>query len=382
MEVTHGDVPVPQPRHSLKRSASTISLPTPPRTHRRHKRGRSRGDCDSDSDFENDETLSNQESALSSDEEGGELPDLVRNPRKKRRLTQSKAKDEDEEAFWLAPPDPETHHQEEDDQGHESSAGSEKVGKDKGSSSSAPLLYRKNLQRSQSLGSTGLASPPPSHRKTQVVAPVTPPGPSTSTVLPKVQSVSPPKTPKKQTALYKGPIISDSPDNPFYEVPVSSSPEEETESPLVVSPEPATVTQHEKPTVTYVFRGVRREYHNPMYDHVKKRAFSPPPASLLPIEHEEYSPDIGCKPRVLFPKAQKGKRSAATKAGGTGAVRRSPRRKRVIVGDSEDEGGDEEDALIKPKKLDFGLPKNVSSKAKVAPAKVKSASPGAGSDPF
>jgi hypothetical protein len=202
--------------------------------------------------------LSVQGSALSSDEEGDELPGVVRNPRKKRRLSQSKGEDGEEEAFWLAAPDPEPHRQEETDQGHESSSDKEKAGNDDNSSSSAPLLYRKSLRRSQSQGSTGLASPPPSHRKPQVVTPVTPPGPSTSVVLPKIKSVSPPKTPKRQTLLYKGlktpefPIISDSPDNPFYEVPTSSSPEEEGESPVAVSPEPAAVTQHEKPTVTYV----------------------------------------------------------------------------------------------------------------------------------
>jgi hypothetical protein len=256
MEVSPGSVPALQPRRALKRSASTISLPTPPRTHRRHKRGRSRGDCDSHS--EDEDALSVQGSALSSDEEGDELPGVVRNPHKKRRLSQSKSEDGDEEAFWLAAADPETSRQEETDQGHESSSDKEKAGKDDNLSSSAPLLYRKSLRRSQSQGSTGLASPPPSHRKSQVVAPVTPPGPSTSVALPKIRSASPPKTPKRPTLLYKGlktpnfPIITDSPDNPFYEVPVSSSPEEESGSPLAASPEPATVAQHEKPTVTYV----------------------------------------------------------------------------------------------------------------------------------
>jgi hypothetical protein len=125
-----------------------------------------------------------------------------------------------------------------------------------------------------------------------------------------------------------------------------------------------------------------------MYDPVKKRAFSPPPASLLPIEHEDYSPDIGCKPRVLFPNARKGKRSVTTKAGqsaavgASGSVRRSPRRKTVLVGDSEDEGGHEEGHVIKPKKLDFGLPKNAKSKTKVAPSKARTASAGASGDPF
>jgi hypothetical protein len=125
-----------------------------------------------------------------------------------------------------------------------------------------------------------------------------------------------------------------------------------------------------------------------MYDHVKKRALSPPPASLLPIEHQDYSPDIGCKPRVLFPKARKSKRSAAAKPGQSattevsGQVRRSPRRKKATVGDSEDEGDGEEDLVIKPKKLDFGLPKNAKSKAKVEPSKARTASSVPSEDPF
>lgn len=124
---------------------------------------------------------------------------------------------------------------------------------------------------------------------------------------------------------------------------------------------------------------MRREYQNPLYNHAKKRPLSPPPSSLLPIEHPDYSPDIGCGPTVLFPEARKGKRVAATKGGVTDretastSLRRSPRRKQQLVVDSNDEGGldAEEEAVIKPRKLDFGIPKNAVGKttASVKPMK-------------
>lgn len=254
------DVPLLQPRRVLKRSASTASLPTPPRTHRRHKRGRSRGDCDSDSD--QDVNLGGQGNALLSSDEDGELPEIGRTSYKKRKLSESKETDGDEEAFWMAGPDPEALHQV-GREGEETSGSNEEKIIHSDRSSSAPLVYRKSLQRNQSQSSKGLASPPPSHRKTQTQAPRTPPaGPSTEVVM-KTQSASPPKTPKKQTNLFlrsrKGlkspqfPIISDSPDNPFYVIPASPSPGEESESPRVDSASPRTpITAHEKPTVTYV----------------------------------------------------------------------------------------------------------------------------------
>ncbi|KXN83297.1 hypothetical protein AN958_01630 [Leucoagaricus sp. SymC.cos] len=389
MEVSPGDVTLPQSRRPLKRSASTVSLPTPPRTHRRHKRGRSRGDCDSGSDRE--EALGNRGSGFSSsDEEDNELPRLDQRARKKRRTSHSKGDDGDEEAFWLARPDPESHSQE--DRGRVSDTETEVDDvHDDDKSSSAPLLYRKSLQRTQSQASNGLASPPPSHRKPQAQAPITPPagtpGPSTSAALLKSQPTSPPKTPKKQTGLVRGkgiktpvfPVISDSPDNPFYVVPGSPSPGEESESPRVDSVSPRTPgSGHvEKPTVTYVFRGVRREYANPLYNHRENRPLSPPPSSLLPIEHPDYSPDVGCKPTVLFPNAQKAKRPTtpkADKAGGAGpsaALRRSPRRKRAMIGNSDDEKEpnsrvteEEEETMFKPRKLNFGVPKKAANKSK------------------
>ena len=77
--------PIPRP---LKRSASTASLPTPPRSYRKLSRGKSRGSCDSDSD-------ENVASDKSDDKPLGQR-------HKKRRIGEEKEVDED--AFWLGPP--------------------------------------------------------------------------------------------------------------------------------------------------------------------------------------------------------------------------------------------------------------------------------------
>ena len=117
-------------------------------------------------------------------------------------------------------------------------------------------------------------------------------------------------------------------------------------------------------------RGVRREYQNPLYNHKENRPLSPPPTSLLPIEHPDYSPDMTCRPTILFPKAPKGKYSLRAKeesrvdTSTSKGLRRSLRKTRVVIGDSDDENelqrgseGAESEVLIMPKKLDFGLPK-------------------------
>ena len=117
-------------------------------------------------------------------------------------------------------------------------------------------------------------------------------------------------------------------------------------------------------------RGVRRKYQNPLYNHKKDRPLSPLPTSLLPIEHPDYSPDMTCRPTILFPKAPKGKYSVRAKeesrvdASTSKGLRRSLRKTRVVIGDSDDENelqrrneGAEREVLITPRKLDFGLPK-------------------------
>jgi len=255
MEMSPGNVSLANPS-VLKRSASTASLPTPPRTYKRCKRGCSRGDCDSESD-----DLGNQGSVLSSkDKEDAQS----QRSRKKRRRSLSKG--DDEEAFWLAEPKSETQCQKDLDQEYlsdiDKEEGTDVV--DLSSAAAAPLLYRKPMKQSHPEASNGLTSPPPSHRKPQLqplaTSPVDVPESSATAALPIMQPVSPPKTPRKRTGPRKGlklpefPIILDSPDNPFYEAPGSPSPGEESESPHVDSASPQTpgATHYEKPTVTYV----------------------------------------------------------------------------------------------------------------------------------
>ena len=104
--------------------------------------------------------------------------------------------------------------------------------------------------------------------------------------------------------------------------------------------------------------GVRREYQNPLYDHKTE----PLPTSLLSIEHPDYSPDVACRPTVLFPNIPKGKYLVCTKRGPT--VDASTSNLRRNIGDSDDENkferwheGAEREVLTTSRKLDFGLPK-------------------------
>lgn len=214
-------VSIPQIRNSLKRSASTASLPTPPRTYRKRGRGRSRGSCDSDSD---------DLAVLDSDEE------LV-GSQKKRRTSQA-TKDDDEEAFWLGNLKPNT--VDSTDIKSSSKNASSTTMKTRStadpSSSSAPLLYR----RLQNSNDVLLASPPPSHRKPS--APASPPSikmaSASGSVEPSPAAVSPPATPKTK------PILRDSPENPFLVSP-SCSPDADDTSPVRLPPQ-------EKKTAIYV----------------------------------------------------------------------------------------------------------------------------------
>lgn len=203
---------LPQIRNSLKRSASTASLPTPPRTHRKHARGRSRGSCDSDSD---------DNLPLPSETEEKCMPN-------KRRRTELAL--DDEEAFWLNPPQ------------------AASLPKATGPCESVPLLYRKAAGKSTQ-PDVALVSPPPSHRKrgpktpdvfqTPIISPVT--------LDEAARIASPPTTPKRPTTRR---LPRDSPENPFLATPVADS-----DSPGVTEssadPSPHTPS-YDKPYVTYV----------------------------------------------------------------------------------------------------------------------------------
>lgn len=199
----------PPLRMTLKRSASMASLPTPPRTHRKHARGRSRGSCDSASD---------DNAALPSETEER----CSERPNKKRR-TETVVDDED--AFWLGAP-----------------------GAPSKTNSSVPLLYRKSAGQSIQTN-VAPVSPPPSHYKGKIT--------STLVVTPKISPMplldktpriaSPPSTPKRHLTRR---ALKDSPENPFLATPVADS-----DSPGVTesseNPSPHTPS-YDKPYITYV----------------------------------------------------------------------------------------------------------------------------------
>ncbi|KAJ7074384.1 hypothetical protein C8F01DRAFT_1361044 [Mycena amicta] len=112
-------------------------------------------------------------------------------------------------------------------------------------------------------------SPPPSHRKLQ-----------------RRRTASPPHTPTpppKRTKL----LPRDSPDNPFLASPIGPKDD------IVVTSDP--VSREEKPTMAFVFRGVRRSFPNPYYGK------APNPHSELPPEHPDYEPDDSAfPPKLLF----------------------------------------------------------------------------------
>jgi len=203
--------------------------------------------------------------------------------------------------------------------------------KAKPASRTAPLLYRR---RAPSTVVTPL-SPPPSIRKKATAPPL---------VAVASARKSPPVTPKSKRP------VRDSPNNPF----LDESPTEdlaETEKSAGSSPR---TPKKERPTVTYVFRGVRGTFPNPLYDHERGRPISPSTRSRLPIEHPDFSPSQHCPPKLLFPRARTSKRKPTTPQKKTleQELRKSERRRRsVTVSGSESEGEDEKPIVAK--KLDF-----------------------------
>ncbi|KAF4616647.1 hypothetical protein D9613_008321 [Agrocybe pediades] len=324
--------PIPRP---LKRSASTASLPpTPPRTHRKHARGRSRGSCDSDSD----------EDVMLTD---GEHEEEEQGSRHKKRRVGDATESSNEDAFWLS-----------GSAGLNTETSATKgAGAALSKSQTVPLLYRR-LEAAASQAELDVApvSPPPSNRKSIATTPKKGPVDLPS-------SDSPPRTP--QTQKHALPLL-DSPDNPFLDTPVKDVEDSATPSASESSanPSPHTPGNGERPTMTYVFRGVRRTYQNPMYNPKTKRAYSPPPESRLPMDHPDYSPDINCAPKLLFPSVRQGKKPATRS--------RTRRRSPSISDEGEPDSDNELAADIRPKKLDFGAPKNaVAVPEKAPPAQTK-----------
>ena len=201
----HHQPPPPAPsRRSLKRSASTASLPTPPHTANDKKRVR-RELRASDSDEEDDTFVE-------------PVARVLFKPKGSSTVPKTSGKAVEENPFWVAPEEGETEEPR------------------------ATLL-----KRTSSIGSAP-ASPPPS-RTNQVPPRLTTPPPSTKPV----RRAETPKTPgqtKREEAKTpaadsgKLPVFVDSPNNPF----VTRS------DPSTPKPKPREVTPvlEEKPTVTYV----------------------------------------------------------------------------------------------------------------------------------
>ena len=270
----------PIPR-SLKRSASTASLPTPPRTHRKLSRGKSSDFCDSASDED--------VAYKTSDDE------LLVQRHKKRRVGESK-----------------------------------------------PLLYR----RGQAQVDVEPVSPPPSHRRLVVS---TPKRTNARKPEPHIATDSPPVTPQQHKRSPTRRAIRDSPDNPFLATPENQAEDSSGSSDSSANSSPHGPLQ-ERPTIAYVFRGVRRECKNPLYNHAQDRPFSPPPESKLAIDHPDYSPAIHCTPKRLFVHARpKRQEPAASKEGTLTRKRARQRSPSFSFSDDEDAVGE-----IRPLKLNFG----------------------------
>jgi hypothetical protein len=127
----------------------------------------------------------------------------------------------------------------------------------------------------------GLVSPPPSRRQParKVKQPSTPEA-----------STSKPTKTKAKGKNGKMPIR-DSPNNPFLD---------DDSSPLrMKTPPRRTAPTEEKRTMTYVFRGQKQEMSNPLF------GYKPSANSLLPPEHPDFSPDLACPPKLLFPEAHR-----------------------------------------------------------------------------
>ncbi|KAJ7762002.1 hypothetical protein DFH07DRAFT_957009 [Mycena maculata] len=246
-------VSIPPVPRLLKRSASVASLPTPPRTHHKRKRAGSKHSHASDEDL----------TATEDDDD-------------KKLIKEA----EDEESFWLNANPAST-----------------------STNAPPPLLYRR-LQAQSQTQAHGVppVSPPPSHRKLPAKAAVVPRTPT-----PQSSTVSPPSTPPPTRRNGAVPLPRDSPDNPFLASPLGSQDEV-----VVNESECVPSLQDEKPTMAFVFRGVRRSFPNPYYN--GSSSTDPNPNSQLPPEHPDFEPEERGVRKLLFGVARK---TSAPKKSGT-----------------------------------------------------------------
>ncbi|KAI0795625.1 hypothetical protein C8Q75DRAFT_803496 [Abortiporus biennis] len=297
---------------SARHKPSIQALPTPPRTkHSRKRKRRARRATDSES--ESDDNQHDSDSDIGC----GKNKDSIVVGHKKRKVLQldtiaaelsgrqEKEKAEEDE-FWTGES---SFVKKDNEKGKEGSDGGET---ERGrtlsrsptptrspSASPAPHLLKRT--------NTGLFSPPPSRRHPR---PRTPP--PTTLKLPPLPRTPPPR--RKRTGSITRRLFPerDSPNNPFLvsaddvEGETSPEPVPRSDTPTFRTPPPQKYV--EKPTITYVFRGVKGEFENPLYDPEFPDGVPPirpgSPSQLDPSD-PDFSPTPYCPPKLLFPEARK-----------------------------------------------------------------------------
>ncbi|THH22526.1 hypothetical protein EUX98_g8168 [Antrodiella citrinella] len=317
------DVPsrVPSsPRRAQPAPSSLMALPTPPRTKHSRKRKRSisrsrdtarRGRVtDSDDEVDNDDTAQDATAGRSSGalHVGHKRRKTLRLDTLAAELSGQTTAAAAEEAFWTG----EAPHPVTAPDAASAKSSNKATAKAKAPQASATRGPSRSPTRSPSSSPparllrrnrTGLASPPPSRRQAAsvVALPITPP--------------PLPRTPRGGRSIKKRLFPErDSPNNPFL-VPQDSP--EALSSPEVEATTPIPLPYVEKPTITYVFRGVKAEFRNPLYDPSHPSGVPSPKSddpSSLPIHDREYSPTPYCPPKLLFPEARKRNHARARKS--------------------------------------------------------------------
>ncbi|KAJ7934907.1 hypothetical protein B0H13DRAFT_1854895 [Mycena leptocephala] len=100
-------------------------------------------------------------------------------------------------------------------------------------------------------------------------------------------TISPPATPTQRNGAF-----SDSPDNPFLASALDLPKEV-----IVNGSDSKLSSQKEKPTIAFVFRGIRRSIPNPYYN---ASSTVHNPNSQLPPEHPDFEPEERVVPTLLF----------------------------------------------------------------------------------
>ncbi|KIM24187.1 hypothetical protein M408DRAFT_331936 [Serendipita vermifera MAFF 305830] len=274
----------PAPRRSLKRTASVASLPTPPRSARSKKRARK--------DISDEEKEELEDSSSAGESSTKPLARVLFKPKGVASKTKVPAKRTDEETaedvFW-----------------------------------DGPLLTKESPKAKKTKAPSTIGS-----------APVSPPHSSSKQVGPRFQTPPPLKDRPASRAVSSGggpPLVvpededgplRDSPNNLFL---VSSK---AAHSPVPVADEAEEF--EEPPTVSYVFRGKRQDFPNPLYNlpaEVHER-------SKLPLEHPDFSPSPSIKPKRLFSEEltkRTSKRRRTPSASPPSSIPTRPKRKATTI---------------------------------------------------